>query len=85
MFVFPDRPFTGKSHLLRYNSSPGRAQPRCGGIQSSEVAMATSTEHSAKIGTKWHDMTGSQKVTFFFKLVIALCTFGFVYPNVMSE
>ena len=45
--------------------------------------MATSAESYR--GKKWHDMTGSEKITFVCKLFVALCTFGFVYPNVMSD
>jgi hypothetical protein len=30
-------------------------------------------------------MTGGEKIGFVVKLVIALCTFGFVYPNIMTE
>lgn len=31
---------------------------------------------------KWPDMSSSQKAVFLLKNVIALCTFGFVFPNV---
>ena len=45
--------------------------------------MATSSESVS--GKKWENMTGGEKVSFVCKLFIALCTFGFVYPNVMSD
>jgi hypothetical protein len=52
--------------------------------QTSEVIMATSSESSAN-GKKWHDMTAGEKATFVGKLFVALCTLGFVYPNVMND
>jgi hypothetical protein len=33
---------------------------------------------------KWESMTTHQKVAFIGKLVLALCTFGFVYPNILD-
>lgn len=35
--------------------------------------------------SKWPDMTASQKAAFVGKLVIMLVTFGFVFPNLLSE
>jgi hypothetical protein len=46
--------------------------------------MAKSAE-SVTTGKKWGNMNGSEKLTFVFKLFIALITFGFVYPNVMTD
>jgi hypothetical protein len=47
--------------------------------------MATSADTADRTGKKWEDMKGGEKLTFVCKLFIALCTFGFVYPNVMIE
>jgi hypothetical protein len=47
--------------------------------------MATSADSSVRAGKKWHDMTGSERAVFLGKLLVALITFGFVYPNVMTE
>jgi hypothetical protein len=33
---------------------------------------------------KWPAMTAAQKAAFIGKLIIALCTFGFAFPNVMD-
>jgi hypothetical protein len=33
---------------------------------------------------KWGTMTLAQKTAFVGKLVLALCTFGFVYPNILD-
>jgi hypothetical protein len=33
---------------------------------------------------KWNTMTLRQKVAFVGKFVLALCTFGFVYPNILD-
>jgi hypothetical protein len=33
---------------------------------------------------KWDTLTASQKLAFVGKLVLALCTFGFVYPNILD-
>jgi hypothetical protein len=34
---------------------------------------------------KWDYMSGLEKVEFVAKLFVALCTFGFVYPNILSD
>ena len=47
--------------------------------------MDNSMESSGVTGRKWRDMTGRERFTFVGKLIVALCTFGFVYPNVMSD
>ena len=39
----------------------------------------------ANRGTKFGDMPILTKFTWTLKLVVALCTFGFVYPNVMHD
>jgi len=36
-------------------------------------------------GTKFEDMTRRQKIIFVTKVVICVCTFGFVFPNVQSD
>ena len=36
-------------------------------------------------GTKFGDMSFSRKIIWTLKLLIAVCTFGFAYPNVMSD
>jgi hypothetical protein len=33
---------------------------------------------------KWRDMTSSQKLAFLGKLMVALCTWGFVFPNILD-
>lgn len=33
---------------------------------------------------KWRDMKGAQKLAFCGKCVIALCTFGFVFPHLFE-
>jgi len=35
-------------------------------------------------GLKWAQMNGLQKLTWWGKLVIAVCSFGFIYPHVME-
>jgi hypothetical protein len=47
--------------------------------------MAPTQDTSTLLGTRFGDMAGGRKIQFVFKLVIALCTFGFVYPNIMTE
>jgi hypothetical protein len=37
------------------------------------------------IDKKWDHMNALEKVQFLGKLVVALCTFGFVYPNILSD
>ena len=36
-------------------------------------------------GTKFADMTAGRKVRWIFRFIVALCTFGYVYPNVMHD
>ena len=36
-------------------------------------------------GTPYEKMTTQQKVRFVAKLVVCILTFGFVFPNVMSD
>ena len=36
-------------------------------------------------GTPYHDMTPRQKGLFIFKVAVCILTFGFVFPNVMSD
>ena len=33
---------------------------------------------------KWAQMSGMEKFTWFFKLMIAVATFGFAFPHVMD-
>ena len=44
------------------------------------------TDTSARWNTdgKWHDMAATQKMAFLGKLVIALCTWCFVFPNLLD-
>ena len=35
--------------------------------------------------SKWRDKTLNQRVTWIGKLIISLATFGFAFPNIMSE
>jgi hypothetical protein len=36
-------------------------------------------------GTKFADMTRRQKSIFVAKVVVCVCTFGFVFPNVQND
>jgi hypothetical protein len=36
-------------------------------------------------GMKYADMTRRQKVIFVSKVVVCVCTFGFVFPNVQND
>ena len=36
-------------------------------------------------GRKFADMTAAQKTLFVTKVVVCVCTFGFVFPNVQSD
>jgi len=36
-------------------------------------------------GMKFADMTRTQKIVFVAKVVVCVCTFGFVFPNVQSD
>jgi hypothetical protein len=36
-------------------------------------------------GTKFGDMPFTGKITWILKFIVAICTFGFVYPNVMHD
>ena len=47
--------------------------------------MAPTQDSSALLGTRFGDMTAGRKLQFICKLIVALCTFGFVYPNIMTE
>ena len=33
----------------------------------------------------WKDMNGKQKAVFVCKLVLSIISFGFIYPNLMSD
>jgi hypothetical protein len=33
---------------------------------------------------KWRDMTSGQRLAFLGKFMIALCTWGFVFPNILD-
>ena len=39
---------------------------------------------TAKPGVKWANMSAGEKVVWWGKLAIAVCTFGFAYPRVME-
>jgi len=39
----------------------------------------------ANRGTKFADMSFGRKITWTLKFLVALCTFGYVYPNVMHD
>ena len=47
--------------------------------------MAPTQDTSTMLGTRFGDMTIGRKLQFVCKLALALCTFGFVYPNIMTE
>ena len=43
------------------------------------------TDYEKSRGTKFGDMSIGRKLTWIGKLLIAVVTFGFVYPNVMHD
>ena len=43
------------------------------------------TDYEKSRGTKFGAMPFLQKITWTLKFIVALCTFGFVYPNIMHE
>ena len=45
----------------------------------------TPTSVYANRGTKFADMPAKQKVTWVLRFLVAVCTFGFVYPNIMHD
>lgn len=46
--------------------------------------MSTNQLSSWDTSLKWPEMSAAQKTSFIVKLVIALATFGFVFPNLMD-
>jgi hypothetical protein len=46
--------------------------------------MSDTTSRNWNTDGKWETMTPSQKLAFVGKFVLALCTFGFVYPNILD-
>ena len=38
-----------------------------------------------KKSTPWAEMSAQQKTVFVFKLAISIISFGFIYPNLMSD
>jgi hypothetical protein len=46
--------------------------------------MSDTTSKNWNTDGKWATMTASQKLAFVGKFVLALCTFGFVYPNILD-
>ena len=49
------------------------------------MATTQTQDTSTLLGQRFHDMTAGQKIKFVAKLAIALITFGFIYPNIMTE
>jgi hypothetical protein len=47
--------------------------------QSITPGSAVATDH------KFRDMSGGQKIVFVCKLVVFLCTFGFVFPTLLTD
>ena len=43
------------------------------------------TEYEKSRGTKFDDMTFTGKIKWIGKLIVALATFGFAFPNVMHD
>jgi hypothetical protein len=41
--------------------------------------------NAPKKSVAWKDMTGKQKAVFVCKLAISILSFGFIYPNLMSD
>jgi hypothetical protein len=48
-------------------------------------AGVTMTDYEKSRGTKFGAMPFLQKITWTLKFIVALCTFGFVYPNIMHD
>lgn len=42
-------------------------------------------ERPKALGTPYKDMPSEQKMKWIFKLIVCICTFGMVFPNVMGE
>jgi hypothetical protein len=34
---------------------------------------------------KWRDLSAAQRLVFFGKLIVFLCTFGYAYPNLLYQ
>ena len=47
--------------------------------------MAPTQDSSTLLGTRFGDMSAGRKMMFVVKLIVALCTFGFVFGNIMTE
>jgi len=41
--------------------------------------------NAPKKSVPWKEMTGKQKTVFVCKLVVSIISFGFIYPNLMSD
>lgn len=41
--------------------------------------------NAPKKSLPWAEMTAQQKATFVLKLAISIISFGFIYPNLMSD
>ena len=48
-------------------------------------AGVTMTDYEISRGTKFGAMSFTRKIGWIGKFLIAVCTFGFVYPNVMHD
>lgn len=44
----------------------------------------TSTDQRWNTEGKWRDMTGSQRLAFLGKLMVAIMTMGFAFPNILE-
>ena len=47
--------------------------------------MAASKSDVTNTDGKWRDLSAGQRIVFFGKLIIFLCTFGYAYPNLLHQ
>ena len=47
--------------------------------------MASSKSEVTNTDAAWRDLSGGQRLVFFGKLIIFLCTFGYAFPNLLYQ
>ena len=47
--------------------------------------METTRRRDPALGKPYAEMTGNQKMRFVVRLLLCIATFGFAFPNVMSD
>jgi hypothetical protein len=53
--------------------------------QPAGMAVRLPGMNAPKKSVPWKEMTGKQKTVFVCKLVVSIISFGFIYPNLMSD